>query len=90
MATAWVALKQGSDDHRPHLLVGIHASGDVRQIIREAGSVAADTAPDELQEVAFVDMNAVPEEISKAISRNGSEFYDKCWGARLMDQAGRA
>jgi hypothetical protein len=90
VATACVALKQGPHDQRPHLLVGIDAQGDVAQIIQEAGSVALDTVPEELPEVAVVDMNAIPEEISKAILHNGRTFYEKSWGARLMDQAGRA
>ena len=90
VATAWVALKQGPEDLRPHLLVGIDASDDVAQIIREAGSVALDTVPEEVPEVAFVDMNGIPEVISKAILRRGRAFYDKSWGARLMDRAGRA
>jgi hypothetical protein len=90
VATAWVALKQGPEDLRPQLLVGIDASNDVEQIIREAGSVALDTVPEELPEVAFVDMNGIPEEISKAILHSGRAFYEKSWGARLMDHAGRA
>ncbi len=90
VTTAYVALKQEAEDRRPHLLVGIDAGNDVEHIIREAGSVALDTVPDELPEVAFVDMNRIPEEISKAILRNGRAFYEKSWGARLMDHAGRA
>lgn len=90
VTSACVALKQGPEDRRPHLLVGIDACNDVEQIIREAGSVALDTVPDELPEVAFVDMSRIPEEISRAILRNGRTFYEKSWGARLMDRAGRA
>jgi hypothetical protein len=90
VTSACMALKQGPHDQRPHLLVGIDAQGDVAQIIQEAGSVALDTVPEELPEVAVVDMNAIPEEISKAILHNGRTFYEKSWGARLMDQAGWA
>jgi hypothetical protein len=90
VTSACVALKQSPDDRRPHLLVGVDARGDVAQVIREAGSVALDTVPDELPEVAVVDMNAIPEEISEAILHKGRTFYEKTWGARLMDQAGRA
>jgi hypothetical protein len=90
VTTACVALKQGPDDRHPHLLVGIDARGDVMQIIREAGSVALDTVPDEQQEVAFVDLNNIPEEISNAILSYGQTFYEKSWGARLADYSGRA
>jgi hypothetical protein len=90
VTAAWVARKQGPGDRRPHLLVGIDASRDVEKIIREAGSVALDTVADEQPEVAFVDMNGIPAEISKAISHTGRAFYDKSWGARLMNQSGRA
>jgi SseB protein N-terminal domain/SseB protein C-terminal domain len=90
VTSACVALKQSPEDRRPHLIVGIDGQGNVAQIIREAGSVALDTVPEELPEVAVVDMNAIPAEISKAILRNGRIFYEKSWGARLMDQAGRA
>ena len=90
VTTAYVALKQGLEDRQPHLLVGIDTCDDAEQIIREAGSVALDTVPDELPEVAFVDMNRIPNQISKAILRNGRIFYEKSWGTRLMDCAGRA
>ena len=90
VVTAWVALKQGPEDLRPHLLVGIDAVDNVERIIREAGSVALDTVPEELPDVAFVDMNGIPEEVLTAIVSNGRAFYEKSWGARLMDQAGRA
>lgn len=87
---AWVALKQGPGDRRPHLLVGIDACRNEEQIIGEAGSVALDTIPDDLPEASFVDMNRIPEAVSKAILRNGRIFYEKSWGSRLMEQAGRA
>jgi hypothetical protein len=90
VTSAWVALKQGPEDRRPHLLVAIDAGDHAARIIREAGSVAMDTVADEMQEVAFVDMNRIPEEISKAIVRKGRSFYEKSWGSRLMDHAGRA
>lgn len=35
-----------STDDKAHLIVGIDAEGDVEQLMREAGSVAADTSPD--------------------------------------------
>ena len=35
-----------SHDEKPHLMVGIEADGDFENVIREAGTVAADTAPE--------------------------------------------
>jgi type III secretion system (T3SS) SseB-like protein len=35
-----------SANEEPHLIVGIEAEGDIENVIREAGTVAGDTAPD--------------------------------------------
>jgi hypothetical protein len=35
-----------SRDEKPHLIVGIEADGDFEKVIRDVGTVAADTAPD--------------------------------------------
>jgi hypothetical protein len=43
---AYLALMHNpSMDEKPHLIVGIEAEGDFENVIREAGTVAADTAP---------------------------------------------
>ncbi len=43
---AYLALMHNpSVDEKPHLIVGIEAEGDFENVIREAGTVAADTAP---------------------------------------------
>jgi len=43
---AYLALMHDvSVDDKPHLIVGIEAEGDFENVIREAGTVAADTAP---------------------------------------------
>ncbi len=43
---AYLALMHDvSMDEKPHLIVGIEAEGDFENVIREAGTVAADTAP---------------------------------------------
>ena len=43
---AYLALMHNpSEDEKPHLIVGIEAEGDFENVIREAGAVAADTAP---------------------------------------------
>jgi len=35
-----------SSDQKPHLIIGIEADGDIELVMREAGNVAGDTAPD--------------------------------------------
>ena len=35
-----------AEDEKPHLIVGIEADGDFENVIREAGTVAADSAPE--------------------------------------------
>ena len=43
---AYLALMHNpSEDEKPHLIVGIEADSDFESVIREAGTVAADTAP---------------------------------------------
>ncbi|MFP3851646.1 enhanced serine sensitivity protein SseB C-terminal domain-containing protein [Pseudomonas sp. W5-01] len=44
---AFLALMHdASVDQKPHLIIGIEADGDIERVMREAGSVAGDTAPD--------------------------------------------
>lgn len=44
---AFLALMHdASIDQKPHLVIGIEADGDFERVMREAGSVAGDTAPD--------------------------------------------
>ena len=38
-------IQDRSVDEAPHLIVGIEAEGDFENVVREAGTVAADTAP---------------------------------------------
>jgi hypothetical protein len=38
-------MHNAAEDQRPHLIVGIEAEGDFENVIREVGTVAADTAP---------------------------------------------
>jgi hypothetical protein len=44
---AFLALMHdASSDQKPHLIIGIEADGDIELVMREAGNVAGDTAPD--------------------------------------------
>lgn len=39
-------MHDGSSDQKAHLIVGIDMDGDFERVMREAGTVAGDTAPD--------------------------------------------
>nr|WP_315447182.1 enhanced serine sensitivity protein SseB [uncultured Pseudomonas sp.] len=44
---AFLALMHDTSvDEKPHLIIGIEADGDIELVLREAGNVAGDTAPD--------------------------------------------
>lgn len=44
---AFLALMHdASSDQKPHLIIGIEADGDIERVMREAGNVAGDSAPD--------------------------------------------
>lgn len=44
---AFLALMHdASSEHKPHLIIGIEADGDIERVMREAGNVAGDSAPD--------------------------------------------
>jgi hypothetical protein len=87
---ACVAMKQGPDDEHPHLLVGIDAEGDIKDIVKQAGSIALETLPGNKSEISFINMNNIPAEITGKLSRHGKLFYEKRWGARLSERIGRA
>lgn len=77
-----------SHDEKPHLVIGILADGDIEKLIREAGAVAGDTAPDgELVDLVRV----VPGEegLSEYFLREVKPFYERSWGCRLKSFFGR-
>lgn len=72
-----------SIDSKPHLIVGIEAYGDIGLVMREAGNVAADTAPDnELVDLCRVRENE--EGLSQYFIERTKPFYDRSWGAKLQ------
>jgi hypothetical protein len=66
----------------PTLVVGIEGHGDVRAAIREAGSVAADTAP-RGEPVDFAEIKRGSGGISDYFIASVQPFYERTWGAKL-------
>ncbi|MCP4160543.1 MAG: enhanced serine sensitivity protein SseB [Deltaproteobacteria bacterium] len=70
-----------SIDEKPHLLVGIEADGDLESVLKEAGVVAADTAPNG----ESVDLCCVTgsDTISKYMINETKPFYERKWGSKI-------
>jgi len=66
----------------PALVVGFEGNGDVKAVIREAGSVAADTAP-RGEPVDFVEIKRGAGGISDYFVTSVQPFYERAWGAKL-------
>ncbi|HEB59770.1 MAG TPA: enhanced serine sensitivity protein SseB [Gammaproteobacteria bacterium] len=80
---AWLALMHDTSvDDKPHLVVGIETDGEIEPVIREAGAVVMDTAP----EGEPVDMYHVREGdsgLSEYFLKEVKPFYERSWGRRL-------
>jgi hypothetical protein len=66
----------------PTLVVGIEGNGDIRAAIREAGSIAADTAPHG-EPVDFVEIKRGTGGISDYFIASVRPFYERTWGTRF-------
>jgi len=66
----------------PTLIVGLAGDGDIKTAIREAGSVAADTAP-RGEPVDFVELKRGDTGISEYFFQSVKPFYERSWGAKL-------
>lgn len=69
------------------LVVGIEGDGPLEEVIRQVGSVAADTRPSELP----VDLTQVrPGEpgLSEYLLNSTKPFYERSWGAKLKSALG--
>lgn len=71
-----------SASEKPALVVGFLADGDAEQAMREAGSVAADTAP-RGEFVDFVLLKNGEQGISSYMLGEAKPFYERSWGAKL-------
>lgn len=85
---AYLALMHDTSiDERPHLIVGIEADGDIERVMREAGSVATDTAP----QGEPVDLYRISENdsgLSQYFINETNPFYEKKWGSKLKSWLG--
>lgn len=77
-----------SVDEKPHLVVGIEADGDVESAIREAASVAADTAPNN-EAVDFFRISKDDSGLSNYFLTESQPFYERKWTARMRSLFGR-
>lgn len=89
---AYLALMHdASIDERPHLVVGIEANGNTEKVMREAGNVAGDTAPDG-EPVDLCRVSKGEAGISDYFINETEPFYEKSWGSKIKSwfQTGNA
>ena len=85
---AYLALMHdASVDEKPHLIIGIEASGDIEKVIREAGVVAADSAPDG-EAVDLYRVNADDSGLSQYFIHDTTPFYERKLATRLKSWFG--
>ncbi len=85
---AYLALMHdASTDDKPHLVIGIEADGDFAKVIREAGTVAGDTAPDG-EPVDLVRVVRDESGLSRYFIEQTKPFYERRWGAKLRSMFG--
>ena len=66
----------------PVLVVGFDGGSDIKAAMREAGAVAADTAP-RGQPVDFVEIKHGEAGVSDYLVKSVKPFYERSWGAKL-------
>lgn len=71
-----------SVDEMPHLVVGIEADGDIELVIREAGNVAGDSAPDG-EPVDLYRVDPADKGLSQYFINETKPFYERTWGSKL-------
>jgi hypothetical protein len=86
-----VLMHDTSKDSKPHLVVGVQVDGEIEQIFREAGAVAADTAP-KGEPVDLYRVEGGDKGLSEYFFNNVKPFYTRGLGAKLRGifGAGRA
>lgn len=80
---AYLALMHDTSvDEKPHLVIGIEVDGDYELVMREAGNVAGDTAPDgEPVDLYRVEPNDTG--LSDYFIHETKPFYERKWGSKL-------
>ncbi|MBF6033498.1 enhanced serine sensitivity protein SseB [Pseudomonas sp. P155] len=76
-----------SVDEKPHLIVGIEADGDIERVMREAGNVAGDTAP-QGEPVDLCRVSQGEAGLSDYFLRETTPFYERKWGNKLRSFLG--
>jgi len=78
-------------DKVPTLVVGFEGDGDVKEAIKEAGSVVADTAPAG-KAVGIIEVKRSDSGVSSYMYESVDPFYERTWGAKLRNglRPGRA
>ena len=78
-------------DQQPALLIGLEGDGSLEEVMKEAGSIAADTAPSG-KPVDFTEIKRNDSGVSKYMYESVDPFYERTWGAKLrtMLRPGRA
>lgn len=80
---AYLALMyDASVDEKPHLIIGIEGDGDIEKVMREAGNVAADTAP-KGEPVDLYRVKGNESGVSEYFINQTKPFYEKKWGSKL-------
>jgi hypothetical protein len=77
-----VLMHDTSKDSKPHLVVGVQVDGMSEQLFREAGAVAADTAP-KGEPVDLCRVEAGDKGLSEYFLLNVNPFYKRTLGAKL-------
>jgi len=80
---AYLCLMQDpSSSEKPSLVVGFDGDKDLAEAMKEAGSVAADTAP-KGDAVDFVVLKKGESGVSNYMLKSVKPFYERTWGAKL-------
>ncbi|MCK6394273.1 MAG: enhanced serine sensitivity protein SseB C-terminal domain-containing protein [Zoogloea sp.] len=85
---AYLALMHDpSKDTKPHLVVGIEVDGEIENVMREAGVVASDSAPNggpvDLIQIERGDLG-----LSEYFVHEVKPFYERRWGSKLKSLLG--
>jgi hypothetical protein len=85
---AYLALMHDpSQDEKPHLIIGIEADDEIDKIIREAGVVVGDAAPNG-EPVDLMQVERGGDGLSKYFVRDVRPFYERHWGRKLKSFLG--
>lgn len=85
---AYLALMHDpSQDEKPHLVIGLEANGEIDSVVRAAGVVAGDCAPNgEPADLMLVKRGESG--LSEYFVRDVKPFYERRWGSKLKSFLG--